>query len=102
MIDAMPRFSDAEAFQTCRKMARKMGVMVGGSAGGNAFAACKLAQDLEGPATVVAILCDSGVKYLSKIFNDEWMDEKGFCPSEDNDCYFDHFEVGSKGDTSIL
>jgi cysteine synthase len=100
LIDAMPRFTDNEAFQTCRKMAQTMGVMVGGSAGGNAFAACQLAKSLDEPACVVTILCDSGVKYLSKIFNDDWMTEKGFC--ENDDCTFDHFQVGSKGDTSIL
>ena len=53
-------------------------MMVGGSAGGNVHAALTLARKLKGPATVVAILCDSGTKYLSKIFNDEWMASKGY------------------------
>ena len=37
-----------------------------------------LGPQLKGPATVVAILCDSGTKYLSKIFNDEWMASQGY------------------------
>ena len=78
LIDAMPRFSDEQAFTMCRKMARSLGMMVGGSAGGNVHAAPELAMSLRGPATVVAVLPDSGVKYLSKIFNDEWMDAKGY------------------------
>ncbi|EOD17437.1 hypothetical protein EMIHUDRAFT_310822 [Emiliania huxleyi CCMP1516] len=78
LIDVMPRFSDEQAFATCRTIARRMGMMVGGSAGGNVHAALTLARKLKGPATVVAILCDSGTKYLSKIFNDEWMASKGY------------------------
>ena len=77
-VDQMPRFTDAQAFTTCRLIARKLGMMVGGSAGGNVFAALELAKTLKGPAVVVAILCDSGTKYLSKIFNDDWMKEKGY------------------------
>ena len=59
-------------------MARQLGIMVGGSAGGNTFAALQLARTLEEPAVVVVILCDSGIKYLSKIFNDDWMKEQGY------------------------
>ena len=78
LIDAVPRFSDEQAFTMCRKMARSLGMMVGGSAGGNVHAAIELARGLEGPAVVIAVMPDSGVKYLSKIFNDEWMGEKGY------------------------
>ena len=44
----------------------------------DSVAALELARTLKGPATVVAVMPDSGVKYLSKIFNDEWMDKKGY------------------------
>lgn len=100
-VDQMPRFTDAQAFTTCRLIARKLGMMVGGSAGGNVFAALELAKTLKGPAVVVAILCDSGTKYLSKIFNDDWMKEKGYI-GENEVSSWDDFKVGSLGDTQIL
>lgn len=99
-IDCMPRFDDEQAFTMCRTIARKLGMMVGGSAGGNVHAAIELAKTLEGPACVVAILCDSGTKYLSKIFNDEWMESKGFSTGSDSE--WDDFKVGSLGDTRML
>lgn len=99
LVDEMPRFSDEEAFSMCRKMSKEMGVMVGGSAGGNVFSALKLAQSLDEPTCVVTILCDSGVKYLSKIFNDDWMKEKGFSVEE---THWGEYKVGSLGDTSVL
>lgn len=52
--------------------------MVGGSAGLNVAAAIKLASTLEGPATIVTVSPDSGVKYLSKIYNSEWLKANGF------------------------
>ena len=102
-IDAMPRFSDEQAFSTSRLIARRLGMMVGGSAGGNVHAALELAKTLQGPAVVVAILCDSGTKYLSKIFNDQWMNAKGFKTDEsEGGVSWDHFKVGSLGYTDIL
>lgn len=107
-VDAVPRFKDEQAFQTCRLIAKRLGMMVGGSAGGNVYAALELAKTLKGPATVVAILCDSGTKYLSKIFNDKWMSEKGFKlqalegEGAEEPPEWDEFKVGSLGDTSIL
>lgn len=131
-VDEMPRFNDRDAFTMCRTMARSLGVMVGGSAGGNVFAALELARSIRrGPAVIVAILCDSGTKYLSKIFNDEWMRSKGYLDERTDDSRasgprhtggptghadpaargrggevdtssWDEFKVGSLGDTSIL
>jgi cystathionine beta-synthase len=98
LVDQMPRFTDEEAFMMCRKMARELGVMVGGSAGGNTHAALELARTLTAPACVVVILADSGTKYLSKIFNDEWMRSHGY----GEDVAWDEFRVGSSSDTSIL
>ncbi len=110
LVDAMPRFSDEQAFATCRTIARRLGMMVGGSAGGNVHAALSLARTLKGPATVVAILCDSGTKYLSKIFNEEWMASKGYDVAAMDAAAangtaargWDEFLVGSLGETRIL
>jgi len=106
LVDQMPRFNDCDAFMTCRTVAKELGMMVGGSSGGNIHAAMQLAKTLDEPATIVAVLCDSGTKYLSKIFNDSWMNEKGFCTEESGGCnceqYWDDFRAGSLGDTTIL
>ena len=51
-------------------------MLVGGSAGLNVALALEIARELDDPAAcVVTILCDTGERYLSKLFNDEWMQE---------------------------
>jgi cystathionine beta-synthase len=52
--------------------------MVGGSSGAAVFVALKHAETLPADKTMVIILPDSGAKYMSKQFNDQWMKEKGF------------------------
>ena len=66
---------DAELFAA---NLREEGIFAGGSSGGIAWAALKVAQNLSADQTVVAVLADAGSRYLSKIFNDEWMKEKGY------------------------
>ncbi len=51
--------------------------MVGGSSGGNVWAALEVAKRMEAPAKIVTVLPDSGFKYLSKIFNPNWLNEIG-------------------------
>ena len=63
------------------------------------YSALELAQSLKEPGVIVTILCDSGVKYLSKIFNDTWMEEKGYNTDESE---WSEFRVGSLGNTSML
>ena len=59
-----------------RRLAREEGILVGGSAGLNVALAVEIARELDDPsACVVTILCDTGERYLSKVFNDEWMQE---------------------------
>ena len=59
-----------------RRLAREEGILVGGSAGLNVALALEMARELDDPdACVVTILCDTGERYLSKVFNDEWMQE---------------------------
>lgn len=71
---------DQDAFTTCHRLANEGGIFVGGSAGLNTYAALQVAEQAEGPATVVTILCDTGIKYLSKVFNDDWLLSNGFEP----------------------
>lgn len=77
-VDYSISVNDFDAFDECRAAAAA-GVLVGGSAGLNICAAkaiavrCAGEAPREGGCVIVTLLCDHGIKYLSKIFNDEWM-----------------------------
>lgn len=75
LIDEVVQVSDKEIFATTRLLATKEGVMAGGSSGANVWAALQLAKTCTKPTTIVTVLPDGGIKYLSKIFNDQWMQE---------------------------
>jgi len=76
LIDEFHTLSDRESFQMARRLARDEGLFVGGSAGMNVALAVKTAKEIDDPdAFIVAILCDTGERYLSKLYNDEWMRE---------------------------
>jgi cystathionine beta-synthase len=77
-VDEVIRVTDRECFDACRRLVREEGLYTGGSAGGAVAAAIKYAERLDRPARIVTILCDSASRYLSKIFDDEWMRENGF------------------------
>lgn len=84
VIDDVMQVSDMDSFAMCRNLACKEGLLVGGSAGLNVHAAVKLAESLEEPCTIVTILCDMGIKYLSKVYDEEWLTEHNLMPpSED-------------------
>ncbi len=78
VVDDVVQFTDKDAFSTARRLAREEGILAGGSSGANVWAALKLAETLTLPATIVTVLPDNGIKYLSKCFNDEWMKTQGF------------------------
>lgn len=79
VIDDVVVVSDRESFQTTRKLARREGLFVGGSCGFAVCGAVKWAQKQKSKDEVaVVLLPDSGSRYLSKIFNDDWMRENGF------------------------
>jgi cystathionine beta-synthase len=75
-IDEFRQVSDKTSFTMARRLAREEGILLGGSAGLNVQLALELARELDDPdALVVTILCDTGERYLSKQFNDAWMQE---------------------------
>lgn len=77
-IDEIIKVSDRDAFLTCRELVRKEGLLAGGSSGAALWAAMKIAREIDRPARIVTIFPDSAFRYLSTIFNDDWMREKGF------------------------
>jgi cystathionine beta-synthase len=78
--------SDEEAFFTAREVLEKEGILAGSSSGTLIAAALRWARAQTEPKTVVTFVCDSGNKYLSKMFNDFWMLDNGFIkPSQRGD-----------------
>jgi cystathionine beta-synthase len=76
LIDEFRQVSDRDAMAMARRLAREEGILVGASAGANVHLSLELARTLDNPdACVVTILCDTGERYLSKLFNDEWLQE---------------------------
>ena len=76
VIDEFRQVSDRDSMQMARRLAREEGVLVGGSTGLNVVLALQLAKQLDDPAAcIVTILCDTGERYLSKVFDDDWMQE---------------------------
>jgi cystathionine beta-synthase len=75
-IDEFRQVPDRTAFTMARRLAREEGILAGGSSGLNVWLALEVARELDSPdALVVTILADTGERYLSKVFNDEWMQE---------------------------
>lgn len=76
VIDEYQTVSDRDAFAMARRLTREEGLFVGGSAGLIAHVALSVARRINDPnALVVTFLCDTGERYLSKLYNDEWMRE---------------------------
>ncbi|HEY7481715.1 MAG TPA: pyridoxal-phosphate dependent enzyme [Gemmatimonadales bacterium] len=75
-IDEFRQVPDRTSFTMARRLAREEGILVGGSAGLNVWLAVEIAREVDdGSAMVVTILADTGERYLSKVFSDEWMQE---------------------------
>jgi len=78
LIDDMYRITDREAFLATRELVRTEAILGGGSSGAALWGVRRLARELDRPARIVTIFPDSGTRYLSTIFNDDWMNAKGF------------------------
>ncbi len=74
--------SDREAMLTAREVLAKEGVLAGSSSGTLIAAALRYCREQTTPKRVVTFVCDSGNKYLSKMFNDFWMIDQGFLARE--------------------
>jgi cystathionine beta-synthase len=76
VIDEFETVSDKDAFAMARRLTREEGLFVGGSSGLITHVALRVAREIDDPnAFIVTVLCDTGERYLSKLYNDEWMRE---------------------------
>ncbi len=76
VVDEWRSVDDRTAFATARRITREEGLFVGGSAGLIGHVALEVAREVDDPdACVVFPLCDTGERYLSKVYSDEWMRE---------------------------
>ncbi|MFO0576357.1 MAG: cystathionine beta-synthase [Polyangia bacterium] len=86
-VDEIVRVDDRECFLTTRALVRQEGILGGGSAGGAVAGAVKYAEQLDQhglpPQQIVVLLPDGAQKYLSKIFDDQWMRDQGYLETED-------------------
>lgn len=74
--------NDQEAFAMVRELAKKEGILAGSSSGVLLHAALQYCREQTTPKNVLTFVCDTGDKYLSKAYNDEWLREKGLIPDE--------------------
>jgi cysteine synthase len=79
-VDDAIQVDDPDAIQMVYQMLQRDGLFMGGSVGINVGAAVKLAEQLGPGKTIVTVLCDGGSRYQSKLFNREWLKEKGLLP----------------------
>jgi cystathionine beta-synthase len=81
ILDDVLQVNDEECFVVARRLVKQEGLFTGGSGGGCISATLKLAKSLTEKDFVVAFLPDTGMRYLSKVYNDEWMRERGYVDS---------------------
>ena len=81
ILDDVIRVNDEECFVVARRLAKMEGLFTGGSGGGCLSGALRLARELGPKDHIVALLPDTGMRYLSKVYNDEWMRERGYVES---------------------
>ena len=68
---------DDESFATARELLRREGILGGSSTGTLLAAALRYCREQTSPKRVVSIVCDTGTRYLSKVYNDQWMVDQG-------------------------
>lgn len=79
-IDRIINVSDQDSFAAARKLTREEGIFCGGSTGTNLSVALTIAKELDKDDVIVFIVADTGERYLSKFYNNEWLREKRLLP----------------------
>jgi len=77
LIDNIYQITDKQAFQMTRELTNRESILAGGSSGATIWASLKLAREIDKPVRIVTIFADSANRYLSTIYNDDWLREKG-------------------------
>jgi cystathionine beta-synthase len=82
LIDAFEKVTDKDAAIMARRLAREEGILVGYSCGSAMQGLLQLSKNFTAQDTVVVIFHDHGSRYIGKVFNDDWMRERGFLNDE--------------------
>ena len=89
LIDRFEKVSDKDGMLMTRRIAREEGIFVGNSAGSAIAGLVQLKQELKPSDLVVVIFHDHGSRYVGKIFNDDWMKERGMLERGDKTTAYD-------------
>lgn len=79
-IDDAIQIGDQECVTMIYRLLRQEGLFMGGSVGINVAAAVRVAKQMGPGHTIVTVLCDGGARYQSRLFNREWLAERGLSP----------------------
>jgi cystathionine beta-synthase len=82
VLDGVLQVNDQECFVWARRLAKQEGIFTGGSGGGCLAGALRVARECKKGDFIVAFLPDTGMRYLSKVYNDEWIRDHGYVDSE--------------------
>lgn len=85
VADEIIPISDADSFDTTRRLASEEGLLLGGSGGMAVAGALRLAERCGPEDTIVVLLPDGGRGYLTKVFSDAWMSSYGFLPPDSSE-----------------
>ena len=102
VIDDFVVIGDKESFIMTRKLLKMEGIYAGGSAGAAICGAIKYAKTLDKPKKILVLLHDSGNRYASKIYNDDWMSDNGYLDSDFNASIKDVLEELNKSDRPLV
>ncbi len=105
IIDEIIQVNDKDSFLMTRRLVREEGIFAGGSCGSAILGAVRYARNhnLTEDDTMVVVLPDAGSRYLSKVYNDDWMRENGFLPPIDDISQVTAMDVhNAKPDSAVV